>query len=605
MSASYRYPGVKPFEATDEALFFGRARDRADLRELVNREQLTVLFGKSGYGKSSLIKAGLMPDLFANPNVVADPKNGADLLIPNRAIYIRLNLYGKSSKAMMPCDALLQRFREQVGPNDADENLRNIFREKQLGNTLWNAFKWSKCASEQRIFLIFDQFEEFFSYPPKAQAEFKQQISELLYTRIPQVVRDEMEGLEREHKRRLHQVLDVRVMFAIRSDRIHLLNSMREELPAILQTRYELQALSEQQAQDAIVKPAQLSGSSFLLKKPFEYEPAALSKILSELNKAPENFAELEPQSHIEAFQLQMVCQTIEQKLIAQTKKSKGEQPVLVKETDLPDFGQIYEQYYTDKLADLPDEATRHTAHILLEEEMVIGADMTSVRRVSMDKDLLKEAMLQNHQMTVTQELLDYLEDKFLIRRETIGGHVHYEVSHDVLLTPLMKAREEAREREAEEQAKSAAEQRVMEAETRAHKDRIAKEYAEKRRRRARLLSWVSAAGFVLAAIVGAWAWGQKSEADEQKRVAQKAFFDLKKAEDERIEAEKETKRLEFHHTLNDIEIILKSRDGCPDEVQIFKLKTLPGDYPDDSTLQKRVNDVKAKIITNHCPVLQ
>jgi hypothetical protein len=36
----YRYPGVRPFQASDKALFFGRDRDIADLYEMVRAERL-------------------------------------------------------------------------------------------------------------------------------------------------------------------------------------------------------------------------------------------------------------------------------------------------------------------------------------------------------------------------------------------------------------------------------------------------------------------------------------------------------------------------------------------------------------------------------------
>lgn len=93
MNANYRYPGVKPFEASDTALFFGRDRDRTDLFDLVHREQLTVLFGKSGYGKSSLLKAGLIPKLIENPRILMDPASGEERKIPNLPIHIRQPLW--------------------------------------------------------------------------------------------------------------------------------------------------------------------------------------------------------------------------------------------------------------------------------------------------------------------------------------------------------------------------------------------------------------------------------------------------------------------------------------------------------------------------------
>ncbi|MEO0043260.1 MAG: hypothetical protein RL329_2708, partial [Bacteroidota bacterium] len=59
----YRYRAVKPFEEAQSLLFFGRDAEINQLTALVFAEKLTVLYGKSGYGKSSLLHAGLLPRL--------------------------------------------------------------------------------------------------------------------------------------------------------------------------------------------------------------------------------------------------------------------------------------------------------------------------------------------------------------------------------------------------------------------------------------------------------------------------------------------------------------------------------------------------------------
>ncbi|MFF0738974.1 hypothetical protein ACFYVL_01120 [Streptomyces sp. NPDC004111] len=63
------YRGLARFEPDDEGLFFGRERDTAELVERVGRHRLTMLLGPSGSGKSSLLRAGLVPHL----RRVADP----------------------------------------------------------------------------------------------------------------------------------------------------------------------------------------------------------------------------------------------------------------------------------------------------------------------------------------------------------------------------------------------------------------------------------------------------------------------------------------------------------------------------------------------------
>jgi energy-coupling factor transporter ATP-binding protein EcfA2 len=57
------YRGLQSFEAEQRDLFFGRSALTAKLREFVQEQPLTVVLGASGSGKSSLVKAGLIPDL--------------------------------------------------------------------------------------------------------------------------------------------------------------------------------------------------------------------------------------------------------------------------------------------------------------------------------------------------------------------------------------------------------------------------------------------------------------------------------------------------------------------------------------------------------------
>lgn len=62
------YRGVEPFEERHQALFFGRAAIRDALVAHVGARAVTIVIGASGTGKSSLVRAGLIPALRA-----ADP----------------------------------------------------------------------------------------------------------------------------------------------------------------------------------------------------------------------------------------------------------------------------------------------------------------------------------------------------------------------------------------------------------------------------------------------------------------------------------------------------------------------------------------------------
>lgn len=60
------YKGLSPYEKGDSKLFFGRTALIEKLRQVVEERPFTAVLGASGTGKSSLVKAGLMPALLEN-----------------------------------------------------------------------------------------------------------------------------------------------------------------------------------------------------------------------------------------------------------------------------------------------------------------------------------------------------------------------------------------------------------------------------------------------------------------------------------------------------------------------------------------------------------
>ncbi|WP_171074881.1 helix-turn-helix domain-containing protein, partial [Nonomuraea basaltis] len=55
------YLGLAPYDTHDSSRFFGRERLVEELHELLGRHRFAAVFGPSGSGKSSLLRAGLVP----------------------------------------------------------------------------------------------------------------------------------------------------------------------------------------------------------------------------------------------------------------------------------------------------------------------------------------------------------------------------------------------------------------------------------------------------------------------------------------------------------------------------------------------------------------
>jgi len=84
------YPGLRSFEPEEAPIFFGRTDETAELVRWVSEEgrRFVAVVGVSGSGKSSLVKAGLVPALRAWPSAIARLTDaGSD---PFRALAIRV-----------------------------------------------------------------------------------------------------------------------------------------------------------------------------------------------------------------------------------------------------------------------------------------------------------------------------------------------------------------------------------------------------------------------------------------------------------------------------------------------------------------------------------
>jgi len=145
------YPGLPAFEEKQAPVFFGRDGDTQRVCELLARLALQprgfmLLLGASGYGKSSLVRARIVPMLRADRErrwLVLDPlKPGLDPFVSLRVVLRR----------HLDAAGLLPGVRESEDGEEA--SLRRQFRNLS-------------SAAQAKVVLVIDQFEELLSYPSR------------------------------------------------------------------------------------------------------------------------------------------------------------------------------------------------------------------------------------------------------------------------------------------------------------------------------------------------------------------------------------------------------------------------------------------------------
>ena len=143
------YKGLLEYDIRDIPFFFGRETAIGEMLEAVDRNPLTVLHAESGAGKTSLLKAGIRPKLFADkhlPLYILPRQDPVDISIKR---------------------ALLQQLQES--PIWMNTTLHDFTQEvsRLLGG------KW--------LIIIIDQFEEIFTLQSQeAREQFVKQLAQCL-----------------------------------------------------------------------------------------------------------------------------------------------------------------------------------------------------------------------------------------------------------------------------------------------------------------------------------------------------------------------------------------------------------------------------------------
>lgn len=156
------FPGLRPFELDEEHLFFGREGQADELLTRLRRTQFLAVVGTSGSGKSSLVRAGLLPSLYSG-------------LMQNASSSWRVAIFRPGGGPMGNLAAALNApdvF--GVDPASDDAVIRTALTESTLRRGplgLVEVTQQARMEAHESLLLVVDQFEELFRFKAQAQGQ--------------------------------------------------------------------------------------------------------------------------------------------------------------------------------------------------------------------------------------------------------------------------------------------------------------------------------------------------------------------------------------------------------------------------------------------------
>ena len=278
------FVGPRPFEKEDSDRFFGRTRETEELLSLIIAHRAVLVYAQSGAGKSSLLRAGVIPRLEDQQYQVLRSARVHGLLpndippesVQNIFVYHALQYWA----AALPNGQSIKDHTKTT----LSEFLKQLVAAPEAGE-----------ESSPPLIVILDQFEEFFT-----TNQHRWQERRPFFDQLAQALRD---------------LPTIKVVFVMREEYIAQLEPFADLLPEKLRPSMHLERLRGNAARSAVVKPFQNRGLSF--------DPSAADELMAELSEIRvaegDKFRETRGE-FVEPVQLQVVCQSLWENLPAEWK---------------------------------------------------------------------------------------------------------------------------------------------------------------------------------------------------------------------------------------------------------------------------------------------
>lgn len=237
------YPGLRPFEADEWMIFFGREKMTENIIERLAQQRLVFIHGASGCGKSSLVRAGVLPRLERQH-------------LSHGVLWHTCTMRPSSG----PLWNLATEFARLEGRADDSARIDEIVRLcNKRGATCGSVAGEIEGLASERLCLLVDQFEELFRFEREVSREEAELFVDLLIGACGP--HDDEHGSPARPSPMNERRADVRVVVTMRSEFLGECARFDGLAEAINRTQYLVPRMTRAQLRRAIQRPAQLYGA--------------------------------------------------------------------------------------------------------------------------------------------------------------------------------------------------------------------------------------------------------------------------------------------------------------------------------------------------------
>jgi WD40 repeat protein/DNA-binding SARP family transcriptional activator/energy-coupling factor transporter ATP-binding protein EcfA2 len=249
------YRGLFSFQEQDAPYFFGRESFTRNLYGVVQKQPLVAVVGPSGSGKSSVVLAGLLPQ------------------IREQAKWLIVTFRPGSDPFLGIASALLPHLELDLSETDTLLETRKLAKALQTGEILLEEVitrVLDKSGEATRLLIVTDQFEELYTLCPEPEE------------------RDNFLGviLAATEVQRFRHAPTFSFVFTLRADFLEQALSFRPLADAIQDANLLLGPMFPEELRQSIEKPAEKMDVSF--------EPGLVERILDDVGQKPGNLPLLE-----------------------------------------------------------------------------------------------------------------------------------------------------------------------------------------------------------------------------------------------------------------------------------------------------------------------